>query len=717
MSLVAFRLVDATWIGRYGTAMAPSSTGLQPDLIHGGGAIGDLIRTFDWSTTPLGAIEDWPPTVRVVNQMLLQSRVPMVALWGPEGIMVYNQGYAEICGPRHPAALGRAVREAWPEAVDFNGEVLRRGFAGEALSFREQELELWRHGVPEQVWMDLDYTPVLDGTGAVIGIFATVFDATERVESDRKLRENEDELRRRVEERTVERDRVWRNSRDLILVAAPDGRLHAVSPSWTRILGHPAADVVGRSFCDFIHPDDLDASQQALGVAAGGGEIDAFENRYITVDGDVRRISWQATREGGFIYSYGRDVTDARTQEAALREAEEKLFHAQKMEALGQLTGGIAHDFNNLLTIVTGNLDMARRSIAVGDEPRSQRAISHALQGAERAAALTSRLLTFARRQPLEQTAIDLATVVGDARDMLARSLTEAIDLRVRIADDLPAVCADRHQLENVLLNLAVNARDAMPDGGRFTLAAEVVHLDEEGARSANASPGAYVELTVSDTGTGMPKDVLDRAFEPFFTTKAKGQGTGLGLAMVYGFAQQSGGTVRIESRTGEGTAIRLLLPVDRSGPAAIRTEAIVGAAREDREVGTILVVEDQPEVAELASTMLEDVGYSVIRASDGAEAIERLKENAAVDLVFSDIVMPGTINGIALARRLAESHPQLKVLLASGYSPEYYGSTQDFPLLSKPYRRAELLDRVRSLLNEAPRGSATSRTRKGLDD
>lgn len=687
--------------------MVSNLTGLRWTSPDEGGAIGDMIRSFDWGCTPLGTIDEWPATIRVVNQIVIRSHVPMVALWGPKGTMVYNAGYAAVCGPRHPSALGQPVLEVWPEAADFNREVLRRGLSGEALSFREQELELWRHGVAEQVWMDLDYTPVIDETGAVIGVLAVVHDATERVLNRRRDRDNEDELRRRVEERTAERDRVWRNSRDLILIAGSDGRLRGVSPSWTRILGHAVEDVVGRDFRDFVHPDDLNASQQALDLAVGGGEVTAFENRYIAMDGSLRSISWQATREGDHIYAYGRDVTDARAQDAALREAEEKLFHVQKMEALGQLTGGIAHDFNNMLTIVTGNLDMARRSIAAGDEPRSQRAIAYALQGAERAAALTSRLLTFARRQPVEQTAIDLATVIGGARDMLTRSLTEAIHLRTRIANNLPAICADRHQLENVLVNLAVNARDAMPDGGRFTVSAEVTILDEDAARSAGVKAGSYVELAASDTGTGMPKEVLDRAFEPFFTTKATGQGTGLGLAMIYSFAQQSGGAVRIDSTKGEGTVVRLLLPVHRDASTAPRPATSGARAREDRRAGTILVVEDQAEVAELASAMLEDVGYAVIRASNGAEALERLKENAQVDLVFSDVVMPGTVNGVALARRLATTHPQLKVLLASGYSPEYYGSTEDFPLLGKPYRRAELLDRVRSLLDDPPEGTA----------
>jgi signal transduction histidine kinase len=429
------------------------------------------------------------------------------------------------------------------------------------------------------------------------------------------------------------------------------------------------------------------------------------------------------------------DVHDLRIAEAALRQmnetleeqvdrrtaellkAEEALRQAQKMEAIGQLTGGVAHDFNNLLTVVTGSLDIARRSLVSGDEARTQRQIDNALKGAQRAAALTRRLLAFSRRQPLAPEAVDVNELVtGMAGDLLARTLGEDIALETVTAPDLRTAVVDPNQLENAVLNLAVNARDAMADRPRRRLAIRTANRDLDGLDAARAglAPGPYVEVSVVDTGTGIPPETIDRIFEPFFTTKEQGKGTGLGLPTVFGFMKQSGGTVLIDSTVGEGTTVRLLLPAGELEPAS--GVAASGAAPDEvRAVPgrggpvTILVVEDQEAVGDLAEAVLADAGYRVLRAPDGPRALAVLDDprTGPIDLLFSDVVMPGGLSGLEVARAALARRPGLPILLTTGYAHASLGLRGDgnrpaeFPILDKPYRRTDLLATIHEVLGD----------------
>jgi PAS domain S-box-containing protein len=417
----------------------------------------------------------------------------------------------------------------------------------------------------------------------------------------------------------------------------------------------------------------------------------AAEAREIQLaDGRWLLLQQRRTGDGGRV-GLRFDITESKLRD-------QQLSRAQKMEAVGQLTGGIAHDFNNLLTVILGNLDLLEELIAADARPTAH--LKGALAAAERGAALTQRLLAFARRLPLRAEPIAVNELVGGMGELLGRTLGEDIELKLALAARPPRALADAAQLENALVNLALNARDAMPGGGRLTIETGEAELDEEYARShAEVKAGRYVMIGVADTGHGMPPAVLERAVEPFFTTKGAGKGTGLGLSMVYGFAKQSGGHLRIYSEPGHGTSVRLYLPLAEAEPAAQERRPATTGGNE-----TILVVEDDESVRQLVIVMLESLGYRVAAAADGREALAALEREPHVDLLFTDVVMPRGVSGRELADRAIKARPGLKVLFTSGYTENaiiHHGRLDEgVRLLSKPYQRGDLARKIREVLD-----------------
>jgi PAS domain S-box-containing protein len=357
-------------------------------------------------------------------------------------------------------------------------------------------------------------------------------------------------LETRVAAEILERDRMWLISRDLMAVAQRDSALIAVNPAWTDILGWGIGDLIGRKGADLVHPEDREGTVTEVQIGSGGRTL-IFEKRFRHRDGSYRNLAWRSIVVDGIIYGIGRDVTDENA-------ASERLRQSQRMEALGQLTGGVAHDFNNLLTVIIGNLEALQRG-AAGTPMR--RSADRAMQGVERAVSLTQRLLAFSRQQSLAPKTVALNDLLSSMSDMLTRTLGAPIKIETRLAPDLWPVHVDAHELENSVLNLAVNARDAMPKGGNLTIKTANVTLADGKAAEMQLAPGDYVRIAVADTGSGMPKAVLAKAFEPFFTTKKMGKGTGLGLAQLYGFVRQSGGQATIDSVEGNGTVVTLYLP------------------------------------------------------------------------------------------------------------------------------------------------------------
>jgi PAS domain S-box-containing protein len=497
-------------------------------------------------------------------------------------------------------------------------------------------------------------------------------------------------------------DRIWLNSRDLIVVVGGDGIFRSISPSWTRILGHDIDEVVGRSFLDFVHPDDADLTRGAIETSLRSDGMDLFENRYLDKDGKVHWVSWNTSVEDGLIYANGRDITADKAQADALADAESQLRQAQKMEAVGQLTGGIAHDFNNMLAVVLGSLDLLQRR---GEHtPQSRRYIEAAMDGARRSASLTQRLLAFSRQQPLKPEALDANKLMADTSELLRHSIGGNVQLETVLAGGLWRIHADPNQLVTALLNLAVNARDAMPDGGRLTIETQNSHLDERYVLgNFGVAVGQYVMIAVSDSGQGMSPEVIAKAFDPFFTTKAVGKGTGLGLSQVYGFIKQSNGHVKIYSEPGQGTAVKIYLP-RFFGAEADRPDQSEAPSREGVQSGElILVVEDEEAVRQFSIDALQTLGYRVLEA-DGAEAALRLLDaHPEIALMFTDVIMPG-INGARLAEQARKRRPDLKVLFTTGYTRNavVHNGVLDanVDLLGKPFSVDQLAEKIRMVLD-----------------
>jgi PAS domain S-box-containing protein len=915
-----------------------------------------LVRDFDWSGTALGPIDAWPASQRALVTFLLHAPIAMASMWGPDGVMIYNDAYAAIAGDKHPHTLGMKVAEAWPEVAEFNTAILARVLAGETVSYFDQELVLQRDGVAQTTWFNLDYSPaygddgrpigeiavvvettarvraeryqqgemarlkamfaqapgfmcmlsgpehvitlaneafhsladhreiigksvaaalpeaaeqgfvaLLDGLyasgepffgnavafrspatalaparerfldfiyqpmrnddGQVFGIFVQGSDVTARVQAENAARENShifsalaqalpnqvwaapadgvlnwfndmvyayagvapgalnggnwaamvhpddladtasawqaacasgvgyerefrlrradgayrwhiaraqpvrnaagvvqrwvgtntdiedqklaslllanmnDMLSAEIRKRTAERDGMWVLSTDLMLVADFQSTIEAVNPAFTALLGWREAEVAGSSFLQLVHPDDIAATLDEVSGLASGKTTFKFENRYRHHDGSYRIISWAASPDQEHIHAVGRDVTAEREAQAAMRRTEQALQQSQKMETIGKLTGGVAHDFNNLLQVISGNLQLLLSDVA--SNPRALKRVENAIGGVTRGARLASQLLAFGRRQALEPRVVKISRYVAGMDDMLHRTIGEEIELQTVIAAGLWNVLVDTAQVENAILNLCINARDAMDGRGKLTIEVSNATLDDAYARAHDdVGPGQYVMIAVSDTGAGMAPAVLQQAFEPFFSTKPEGKGTGLGLSMVYGFVKQSGGHIKIYSEVGNGTSVKIYLPRSNEAEQAAvpaPVQPITGGSE------TILVAEDDEDVRNTVVELLGELGYRVLKAGDATSALAIVASGMPIDLLFTDVVMPGPLRSPELARKARELLPQLAVLFTSGYTENaiVHGGRLDagVDLLGKPYTRAALAQKIRQVL------------------
>jgi signal transduction histidine kinase len=460
------------------------------------------------------------------------------------------------------------------------------------------------------------------------------------------------------------------------------------------LLGWSSDEIKSMHVSDLRHPDDAPHAEEGRARLARGVPTVRLENRFRHKDGSWRWLQWTMTENDGLLYVVGRHITAEREAAAALEQAQRRAAHLQKMEAIGQLTGGIAHDFNNLLMIVSGHAEGLKNRLK---DPKDLRALQAIEMAAARGENLTRQMLSFSRTLPLDATVIGLADAVPALRDVLAGSLNVNIELVIDVPKTTWPVRADKSELELALVNLAVNARDAMPDGGRLAISADNVELH---AGEIPGGPiGDAVALNVADTGSGIPPELLPRVVEPFFTTKDPDKGTGLGLTQVYGFARQSGGTVQITSEVGRGTKVTIYLPRSRSAVAASSPEDTA----QYRAVGhqTILVVEDNPDVRNVAVSLLEQLGYRTIAVESSAAALDVLSSRQDVSLVFSDVVLPGHIDGLALAREIAERYAQVPVVLTTGYS-KVFDTEPEFPVLRKPYQLPALGRVIRDALNSS---------------
>jgi PAS domain S-box-containing protein len=587
----------------------------------------------------------------------------------------------------HPEDIPRAVA-VWTEAT-------RTGKAYE-VEFR------LRRGDGAFRWFLTRAVPARDEQGDIIRWIGTNTDVHDHKLIAGELAELNATLAQRVEEKTRERDRIWNVSQDLLLVADRNGVWRTVNPAWTGTLGWSEAELLNRTSEWLQHPDDGENTRAQVGKLIEAEATVRFEGRFRHKDGSYRWLSWTGVSDRDHIYAVARDVTADKAAAERLKATEEALLQFQKMEAVGQLTGGIAHDFNNLLTGIVGSLDLLQTRLNQGRTDNVTRYIEAAMTSANRAAALTHRLLAFARRQPLIPKVVDADRLVGSLEDLLRRTIGETIDLAIVASNGLWCTLCDPNQLESALLNLAINARDAMPDGGKLTIATGNAQLDGVNADTPALAPGDYVCIAVTDTGTGMSAEVAARAFDPFFTTKPIGQGTGLGLSMIYGFARQSNGHVTIESKLGRGTSVKLYLP-RHHGDVAAQHEPTVEPAERAASGETVLVVEDEPVVRGVILEMLAEQGYRTREALDGLSGLRILRTDERIDLLVTDVGLPG-MNGRQLADQAREARPGLKILFITGYA-ESVAIADGFlqpgmEMITKPFDLGHLSRRVRAMVS-----------------
>jgi PAS domain S-box-containing protein len=671
-------------------------------FLTGGGLMGERIAAHDWSGTKLGPISGWPPALRTTLGMVLNSRFPTFMCWGPELTSFYNDAYIPILGMK--IALGRGFREVWSEAWDTVGPIAERAWAGEASYFEDLPVTSERFGYPAQHFYSFSYSPVRDETGRVAGILCTVFETTDKVLAINELRKKEEALRHEVAAHAADRDRLWRISPDVMAAASlATGRFLTVNPAFTESFGWSAEEATSRPFMEMVHPDDREDVARHMMILAEGTPLVGYETRVLHKDGSHRWVQWTISPEGELLYGVARDITAEKHQADALRQAEDALRQSQKMEAVGQLTGGLAHDFNNMLAGVAGHLELMKLRLRMGQAGDLPARIDAALGVTQRAAALTHRLLAFSRRQALDPKPTSVNALVLSMNDLICRSAGPSIALRTRLQAALWTTLCDPNQLESALLNLANNARDAMPEGGVIVIETENAVIGPlQAGRYGDLKPGEYVLVTVRDSGAGMPPDVLARAFDPFFTTKPMGQGTGLGLSMVYGFARQSGGQVRIDSSPGQGTEVRMLLPrlvAEATTTAAPVSEALLPAASRK---GTVLVVDDEADIRGVMAEVLRLQGYTVLEAADAPQALRHMHETRP-DILVTDVGLPNGMNGRQLADQVRVQWPQLPVLMVTGYAESTVMRNETLPaqmeLLTKPFAMTALAERVGAML------------------
>lgn len=533
----------------------------------------------------------------------------------------------------------------------------------------------------------------------VVGMSMAVVCALFR-RSVQRLNELNEDLEKQIEQRIRERDQLWELSPDMICTFDRQGRFGRLSPAWQRSLGLDSTQWAGRAVSERMHADDRQAWQDML---ERGTATTTIEVRLLRGEAEYRWLSWHIAMQDGVYYSAVRDVTELKAQQHALEKAEEQLRQSQKMEAIGQLTGGLAHDFNNMLAGIMGSHDLMSLRLAQNRTEDLGRYLSMAKGAVERAAALTHRLMAYARRQTLDPRAVDANALVSGMEDLIRRTLGPHVHLEAQLDNNLWHVCCDPHQLDNALLNLSINARDAMPDGGTLTVATGNLLLSAAEAADLDLEAGEYVHIHVTDTGTGMPPDVARRAFDPFFTTKPLGTGTGLGLSMIYGFTKQSKGQTRIRSRIGVGTTVDMYLP-RHHGALSEAPSPAAPASSAGRARGTILVVDDDATVRALVVETLRDAGYLTLEAQDGQGGLDRLQSAGPIDALITDVGLPGGMNGRQLADAARTARPGLKALFITGYAESAVVGATPLPpglaILTKPFTLEALRAQLDQLLH-----------------
>ncbi|MBE9607111.1 PAS domain S-box protein [Acetobacteraceae bacterium H6797] len=638
----------------------------------------------------------------ITQQKRVEEQLRIAQSAGGVGTFEYVPGFATVSvSAQFCALLGLHETSDLPvytiNSTVLSGDtpLIETHWTKEAERTSQAQLRIRRADTGEVRWLARRGEYLLDGKDD-LRFSGVIYDITDVKTTETLLRQLGARLENQVEERTHERDRLWNLSRDLYILCDRADRCISLNPAWGTELGLDIASLLGKPFAELVIPEDRTALETALRRLREGEETDDLELSVSHADGERRSFSWRCIRDGDLIIASGRDVTQR-------NELEERLRHSQKMEAVGQLTGGLAHDFNNLLTGISGSLELLQMRANQQRFDGIERYIGVAQGAAARAAALTHRLLAFSRRQTLAPKPVVVNQLILDMEELIRRTVGPQIQVDLELEQSPWTTLCDGNQLENALLNLCINARDAMPDGGRLTIrtANDWVSLNNPG--EPLAKPSACVTLSVSDTGMGMTPDVVSRAFDPFFTTKPMGAGTGLGLSMVYGFARQSGGQVEIDTQPGRGTTMKLHLPHHAlqapAGPASGEATNTGAPASE-----TVLLVDDETTVRLVVAEVLRDLGYSVLEAENATEALAILQRKPVPELLITDVGLPAGLNGRQLADAARLLHPRLKVIFITGYAENAVlrsGDLEaDMHVVVKPFSMEAFGAKVRQVLD-----------------
>lgn len=730
--------------------------------LQGSSEMAERVRRHDWSNTPLGPLEHWPDVLKTTVALCFASSFPQAIVWGPQLITLYNDAFVPILGNK-PDALGRPFNEVWHEVWDDIRPIADTAFAGHATYIENFPLLIQRNEAPEQAYFTFCYSPIRDAQGRVVGLLDTVTETTATVFLARRL-EVLDAIGSSVATATDAEDIMTSTTRLVaehlqVSICAyadmeDDQDGFTIRGDWSAqgspsIIGHYSLAAFGERAVTCLRageplvvcnnllelPPHEAATFQALGVTATicmplikDGRLTALmavhdkQPRYwsaydLALLGEVTERCWAhiervradaAVREGLAAYTELNATLEQRVEERtrALAQAEAALRQSQKLEAIGQLTGGVAHDFNNLLTIIRSSVDFLRQPGL--SEERRQRYMGAVSDTVERASKLTSQLLAFARRQPLNPQVFDVSQRVQNIADMLESVTGARIHVQVQLPDQPCYARIDPSQFETALINIALNARDAMD--GQGTLSIKVAAQQPlPRIRGDAESHLPYISIALADTGIGIPGDTFERIFEPFFTTKAVGKGTGLGLSQVFGFAKQSGGNIDVASTLGQGTVFTLYLPQVEGEAAPQQEEHEDLPAPLDVAQLHVLIVEDNLEVGRFASQILKDLGYQTTWATNAEQALTLAGKDAeAFDAIFSDVVMPG-MTGVAMAKLLRQRRADLPVVLVSGYSEELADSGYEgFEFLAKPYSAEQVARALAKAMTKDQPATAT---------
>lgn len=684
---------------------------------------------FDWASTRLGPKETWSSALRTTYDIMSSTSFGMCATWGSEKTFLYNEAYAPFLGDRHPWALGQPIDQVWPEVWQEIEPLIARAMAGETVYLENLHLVMTRKGYPEDTYWTFSYSPLRDGD-TIQGFLDVAYETTELLAAQSRDRVNAERVQLALSAGAIIGTWVWDIPTDQFTIDAAFADSFGLDPALGRS-GVPLDQIIST-----VHPEDRDGLVAAINDAIerrghyayqyrvrrqdgnyywieANGRVDCdadgkpfrFPGVLIDVD-DRRAVEAERDRAIAMLQVLNDDLEHRVAERTAeLLKAEEALRQAQKMEAVGQLTGGLAHDFNNLLAGISGSLQLVTRRLNQGRTADVERYLSAAQGAVQRAAALTHRLLAFSRRQTLEPKPTSVNRLIDELEDLIRRTVGPSIELDVIGTTGLWPALVDPSQLENALLNLCINARDAMPNGGRITINKDNIVLDQAAASAHDLPKGEYLLICVSDSGTGIPEDIREKVFEPFFTTKPLGEGTGLGLSMIYGFAKQSGGQVTISSEEGKGTTVCIYLPRHVMDGDVNDEQAEQRVLTRSEQGETVLVVDDEPTVRMLISDILHELDYTVIEAGDSVAGMKILQSDVRIDLLVSDVGLPGGMNGRQMADAARQSRPDLKVLFITGYAES---STvrdghldQGMSVMSKPFPVELLAARVREMISQ----------------